>query len=106
MLTYKLIQYDKTCQWVINIINMEKTFAPNNFQQILKNVTFSANFEKCHFLMVADTLNMKLNFRVNIYSNKSELFLSEDVQVSYACVTLYIDDPEASLNCTSNEVCQ
>ena len=30
MLTYKLIQCDRTCQWVINIINMEKTFAPNN----------------------------------------------------------------------------
>ena len=33
MLTYKLIQYDRTCQRVINIINIEKTFAPNNFAQ-------------------------------------------------------------------------
>ena len=37
MLTYKLIQYDKTSQRVINIINMEKTFAPNNFAQKQKN---------------------------------------------------------------------
>ena len=33
MLAYKLIQYDRTCQWVINIIKMEKAIAPNNFAQ-------------------------------------------------------------------------
>ena len=47
MLTYKLIQYDRTCQQVINLINMEKTFAPNNFAQKQK---FLMDFflKECH----------------------------------------------------------
>ena len=49
MLTYKLIQYDRTCQRVINIINMEKTFAPNNFaqkQNIFKDFFFKRTLFK------------------------------------------------------------
>ena len=53
MLTYKLIQYDRTCQRVINITNMEK--------KLLRSITLHRNKKNSYGLLNLEHLSAALS---------------------------------------------